>query len=151
MQSAMDKIPGLKELLDATALQIETLIGKPVQVFYKIEVRGLRATDLLDIVCEVCEVEREDMLSKKRYRELVTARQLFCHVAHTELRLTQERISKILGMDSHTSARHNILMAVDFIETNDGPFMNAYEALMQRISEKCKTITGEKVQTEIQS
>lgn len=148
----IEKIPGLKQLLDETEIKIEMLIGKPVKVYYNIRVINIRPGELLDIICEVCDVEIVDVLSPKRYAELVKARQIFSWFAYNEMKVQQKRIAEILGNRDHTTIVNALQQAKDFIDTNDVKFMPAYNAVDEKVKTIIKErISHEKVQTEIQA
>lgn len=118
MNKQIEKIPGLKDVLDSTALKVEEIIGRPVTVSYKINILGVTVSELMDIVCEVCDVERNDVLSERRYQELVVARQLFCWFANRELKQTLAHIGKVLKRD-HTTVIHSVKTVDDMIYTSN--------------------------------
>ena len=64
---------------------------------------------LINRVCIMCEVSRNDLLSKNRTQDLVRARSIIHNILSEKYRMSLSSIGKIFGQD-HTTVSHSINM-----------------------------------------
>ena len=57
---------------------------------------------VLDAVCSCMGIQKEAILGRKRYRELVAARQLYCYVARKMTKENTTSVAKFIGIDHST-------------------------------------------------
>lgn len=131
--SEVDKIPGLKQILDNCQKEVEQLTGYPVSVFYRLKFHHLTTSELIRIICDVCEVTWPQIVSDSRRIHIVIARQLFCWFALTVQQKTLSRIGEILGRD-HTTVIHSRNKVLAMKETGDELWMSAYTEIENRIN-----------------
>ncbi len=81
--------------------------------------------------------------SKKRDRELVDLRKIFCTLAKS-MGYTLNQIGKFLGSRDHTTVIHNINMFKSLFETNDA-FKSKYYIILRTITEKYGTSIMENI------
>ncbi|MGQ0740183.1 MAG: helix-turn-helix domain-containing protein [Bacteroidota bacterium] len=114
-QHEIDRVPGLREILSKCQQDIEQLTNIPVTVFYRIKFHHLSTSDLTRIICEVCEVSWQHILSDSRKSHYVIARQIYCYLAYTIQKKSLALIGKILGRDHSTviAARDKVITMKD--------------------------------------
>jgi hypothetical protein len=54
---------------------------------------------IMDVVCRYYNLKKEDVLTKRRYQELVTARHMFCNMCRMYTRSTTTSIGKYIQRD----------------------------------------------------
>lgn len=121
-QHEIDKVPGLREILKKCQQDIEKLTNVEVTVFYRIKFHHLSTADLTRIICNVCEVTWQQVLSDSRKSHIVIARQLYCHLAITVQKKNLVAISRILNRD-HTTIMHARDKVITMIEMQDELYM----------------------------
>ena len=130
----IDKVPGLREILNKCQQDIEELTKIPVSVFYRMKFHHLSTSDLTRIVCQVCEVTWVDILSQSRTAHIVIARHLYCYFAVTVQKKSLELVGKILHRD-HTSIIHARDKIIAMKQNNDELYMTPYFEIERRIDE----------------
>jgi chromosomal replication initiation ATPase DnaA len=131
----IDKIPGLKDVLIKCRKEIEVLMGKEVTVFFKIKVRHLTTNDLARIICEVCEVKWEQVISESRKAPLVMARHFFIFFSLRYQKKTQDQIAVVINRDDHSTVIHARDKIQNMLDTNDELYMPYYTEIDKRINE----------------
>ena len=89
---------------------------------------------LLDIVSEVTQVSKEDILSRSRTRHKVVARQLYSYFARTSLNMTLKDIGLQFGIH-HSTIIHSIELVKDMISTNDTQYISHINSISKHIKE----------------
>lgn len=87
---------------------------------------------LRQFVCEVCEIDWEQLTLKTRKRDIVLARQLYCWFAYSWVKINYKAIGEIVGGRDHTTAIHSCQTVKDLLDIKD-PKMTHYH---QRITVK---------------
>lgn len=133
-EKAIDKIPGLKALLDKCQDDVTALTGVPVTVFYRIKFHHLSTSDLMRIVCDVCEVSWAMILCDSRKSHYVIARHLYCWFAFNVQKKNLTVIGRILGKD-HTTVLYARNKVDDMKAINDELYMVPFLEIERRIDE----------------
>jgi chromosomal replication initiation ATPase DnaA len=131
----INKIPGLKEILDDCKCRVEALTGEKVTIHYSLRFHLLTTPQLQSIICSVCEVDWQQIISESRKAPIIIARHLYCYYAFTMQRKTLWQIAMILQRTDHSTIIHARDKVIRMIETKDdlyGPIINEIE---QKISE----------------
>jgi chromosomal replication initiator protein len=90
---------------------------------------------LMNVVCEIFEVEKNQVISKTRKRTFVEARKAFSYFASKKLGYTLSYIGKdILKKRDHSTVIHAIKSCEDLYET-DPVFRNKIDRVALKISE----------------
>lgn len=130
----IDKIPGLRQLLNKCQDDITELTGVPVTVFYRIKFHHLSTEALIRIICQVCEVTWAQITSDVRKSHYVIARHLYCWFAVNVQKKNLAAVGKILGRD-HTTIIH-ARNKVDIMKANnDELYMVPFTEINRRIDE----------------
>lgn len=133
--TAFEKWPGLKDILDKCIYECETLIGKKVSVKFSLKFHHLTTEQLATIICDVCEVKWEQVISESRKASIILARHLFCYFAFTVQKKTLWEIAHIIHRTDHSTIVHARDKVKKMIETNDEMYMPAFQAVEDRINE----------------
>jgi hypothetical protein len=109
--------------------------------------------EIVHLVCNFCYVDYDDMMSKRRFRELVDTRQMICYIINKYYheRVTLADIGLIINCD-HSSVIHSIKCVNNLIQTNKPYKKKLYEILFlieNDFSEHLKTISRNKSKTEM--
>jgi chromosomal replication initiation ATPase DnaA len=82
-------------------LEIDMLRGKIItpMVIPKFD---LELVEVLDIVSGITGVFQDDIISHKRYREMVTARALFCYICRVKMKKSLKYIGRFINRDHST-------------------------------------------------
>ena len=80
----------------------------------------LKPDEIIDKVCQFCNVEKHKVLGKRRDGYISECRHLICYVLHSDnyLRLKLTQISYMLGKRHHSTAIHSIKFIIAGIETD---------------------------------
>lgn len=129
----IERIPGLKDLLDKCYDDIATLTGKRVSVTFNIKFKEVTADHLRHIICRVCEVSWEDILTGPRKGSIIIARQLFCWFAMNVAGITCTETARILNKNHAT-----ILVSRDkvqnMIDTDDELYMVYFKPVNEAVN-----------------
>ena len=63
---------------------------------------------VLPVVAQIYNIRIEDLLGKKRLKELVAARQLAMYLLHTELQIPVTRVGRLIGGRTHATVIHAV-------------------------------------------
>lgn len=129
----IDKIPGLRGLLDKCEDDVKALTGQNVRVYFKIVPTGLTVSELSSVICEVCEVHWWDIVSESKKASFVVARHLFCYFAYYHLEIKLNRIAEILKRD-HTTVMYANNKVKNMIETNDELYIFPAKEIENRLN-----------------
>ena len=88
--------------------------------------------DVLKVVAQSCGVTVEQILSKSRKGEFVTARHIFCAIMKKELGYSYEEIGKINNGRDHTTTIHSVRTHNNRCETEDG-YKEHIESIINKI------------------
>lgn len=123
----------LRRIMCRCEEEIKKEIGQEVTLSYRLKYDLLSTEELKNLICDVCEVYWDDILSSKRSRIQVAARQLFCHYAVKIQNKTVTEIGKILNRD-HTTVIYSRDTIKDRIHTGDGSIMPFYLECEKRLA-----------------
>jgi len=73
---------------------------------------------IIDSVCTRMDITKDDLLSKRRYKNIVEARQVAMYVIHKRLSCTLNEIGRVFGLD-HSTVLYSIKTITNFIEMKD--------------------------------
>jgi chromosomal replication initiation ATPase DnaA len=133
--SQTKEIPGIRDVLVKCRQGIESILGKEVTVFFKIKVRHLSTNDLARIICEVCEVKWEQVISDSRKAPIVMARHLFIYFSLRYQKKTQDQIAVVINRDDHSTVIHARDKIQNMVDTNDELYMPYFTEIDKRINE----------------
>jgi chromosomal replication initiation ATPase DnaA len=133
--SAINIIPGLKELLDETQEKIQSLIGKPVSVHYEIRKHESSLLDLMDMVSAVGGVSVEEIKGHTRERRVLVWRQVYCWYGYHWCKRTLKEVGVSINRD-HTTVITAIDRVNNMIDTNDELYTMPMEAVKEKIIAK---------------
>jgi chromosomal replication initiator protein len=77
--------------------------------------------EVMEIVSQECGVTIEQIVSRRRFRFIVEARQILAKVLKDKCRMTFANIGKTIGDRDHTTAIHSVL-SYDNLYTTDDSF-----------------------------
>lgn len=92
----------------------------------------LNIENLGDIVCKYADISKEQLFSKCRKRNIVSARHCFFYLANKNLGYGSAYLGKYVGND-HATVLHGIQCAKDHIFTQWEPFTMLLDACLQEI------------------
>ncbi|MGN6438520.1 MAG: helix-turn-helix domain-containing protein [Agriterribacter sp.] len=109
----------IQTVLKSAGESIAQLIGREVEVFYRLKDNRVNVTTIWNAVLAVTGVSDQSIMGKARYKEIVSARQLFCYLAKRYTGLTLVEIGKYLGGRDHTTVIHSLQRMNELIDSND--------------------------------
>ncbi len=133
--NAIDRVPGLQEILDECKNKIENLTGEKVSIHYTIKFHHLATSDLARFICEICEVSWEKVASDSRKAQYIIARHLYCYFARTVQKKTLKHIAEVLGGRDHTTIIHAVDKVKTMIEINDELYIHPYNEIQKLITQ----------------
>lgn len=117
------RMPALKQIIAGAEQKILADFGVELTLTpsLKNEVSLIEARHsfLQQEVCNVFNVTWEQILSKSRKNEIVTARHIYIYLCFVMLNFNKTKIARILDKD-HTTAINSINVINDFIDIKDG-------------------------------
>lgn len=128
------------DILNITGRKIR-LIPQRMELADAIPVKKLTERDLLlrGIICTVCGVIWEQILSKSRQKQIVTARHLYSSYARSHLKLTFTEIGKHLGGKDHATVLNSLKVVRNLMFVRDEKMVQ----LVKAINEELKTSMNE--------
>lgn len=126
--------PEVQKLLDECQAKVQEIIGMPVTISYHLKFHHVTTDLLAAIICDICEVEWNQIAGDSRKMHIKIARQLFTFFSYTVQKKTLSQIAIMLKQD-HTSVIHNRDRIKAMIDTNDELYMPLYFAIEKRINE----------------
>lgn len=114
----IDRIPGLRAILDKCQEEVVKLTGVDVSVYFRLKFHRLTTNELANIICEVCDVKWDELVGKSRKTHYVVARHLFCYFSFFYQKQKLRRIAEVLDID-HTSVIHARDKVVTLLSVND--------------------------------
>ena len=73
---------------------------------------------VLPVVAQIYNIRIEDLIGKKRLKELVAARQLAMYILHTELQIPVTRVGRIMGGRTHATVIHGVEKITSELKNN---------------------------------
>lgn len=95
----------------------------------------MNLNDLLDAICVVNKQEKDRVLGKNRYKELVFTRQLFYYFAKTYYGATLKEIQEVVKVH-HTTILYSIELINNLIYIEDAIVLGRIERIKAYIKEK---------------
>lgn len=129
-----------EEILSITGRRIR-LIPQRMELADAMPVKKLNERDLLlrNIICTLCGVTWEQLTSKSRKKEIVSARHLYSSYARTHLKLTFKEIGKNIGGRDHTTIINSLNCVRNLMFVRDDMMVRFVKA----INEELKTAIHE--------
>jgi chromosomal replication initiation ATPase DnaA len=137
----MIESPQVAQILEQTSQALTDLTGHPVKVYavkaseVSISETTRRDNLLRKIVSEVTGLNWNVIASKKRDRELVEARQLYCVFAKKFLNISLKEIAKNIARDDHSTVIHSINTIKDLLETDHASIVSKYKVITDRLNQ----------------
>lgn len=123
-----------EEILNITGRKIR-LIPQRMELADAVPFKKLNERDLLlrNIICTVCGVTWEQVLSKRREKSIATARHLYSSYARTHLKLTFTEIGKNLGGKDHTTILNSLKVVRNLMFVRDEKMVRFVKAINEEI------------------
>ncbi len=100
---------------------------------------------VIDAICHVYEISQEKLSSRRRLREITSARQMFYKVAREYLGMTLNAIAGSLWADNykhdHTTVMHSVRLVNDLISIGDPEVIHQYEQVMSYIRQRANVVS----------
>jgi chromosomal replication initiation ATPase DnaA len=132
----IDKLPGIKEILDKAQNEIQWKLGLPVSVFYKIQIHNLSLDQVANIICTCCQITLPQLKGESRIEKIIVGRHIFCWYATTWCKVSLPKVADFLGYKDHTTVWHARNKVNDMIATANVVYMTAIETIGVRIGAK---------------
>ena len=116
----------VEEIVTQFKTEMKAVLGYDIDVWYNVVEHNI-VGDLFVILSNVsqcCMVTLDQLRSKKRQREIVEARQIYCKLAKKRTKYTLEQIGSAINKD-HATVLHSVRTCNNLIETNIN-FKNKY-------------------------
>ena len=109
-----------------------SLLDKEKFPFLNFEDIEVTREEIFDVVCKVCSVTKEQIISESRKRTIVDARKMVCAAIKIKHGTTLTEIGELIGDRDHTSIRHLILKFKDHC-SNDYEFRRKAKLVLNRL------------------
>lgn len=123
----------INQHLDTCKATIREILGTEVLISYKVVQPESYAAKIIDSVCQVCNITKEDLRSHKGARRFTDPRHLVCWFLKKRLTLSLKSIGGKINKD-HSTVIYGIRKVNGFIFTNDTAFCDA----IRQVEEKLK-------------
>ena len=74
-------------------------------VLYKKDVTRIKTDNIIEDVCKVYKIELADLMSNRRFRELVEPRQVLFYILHKKLKIKSTKVGKMFNKN-HATVLH---------------------------------------------
>lgn len=95
----------------------------------------LNKDNLVDLVSEICKIEKEKVFKRDRQKDVVMARHVVCYFARNYLLMGLEEIGKWLGIH-HSSVIHAINKVETFLEIKEEWYTDTIDRTNNTIKER---------------
>lgn len=100
---------------------------------------------VIDAICHVFEITEEQLCSRRRIREITSARQMYYKVAREYLGMTYTSIGASLRNAhrpyDHTTVMHSVSLVNGLISINDEEIIHQYEQVMSYIRQRASVVS----------
>lgn len=100
---------------------------------------------VMDAICHVFEITEEQLCSRRRLREITSARQMYYKVAREHLGMTFTSIGSSLRNEhrpyDHTTVMHSVALVNGLISVNDAEIIHQYEQVMSYIRQRASVVS----------
>lgn len=100
---------------------------------------------VIDAICHVFEITEEQLCSRRRIREITSARQMYYKVAREHLGMTYTSIGASLHNKhrpyDHTTVMHSVSLVNGLISINDAEIIHQYEQVMSYIRQRASVVS----------
>jgi len=131
----IDALPGVKSILDKCQQSVSEMVGYPVTIEYKMKIHKIKFTQLIDIICDVCEITVAELQGNSKVRRIVAGKQLLCFFSREWLHMEAKDIARLLNIQVE-NVFHHIRYAKEYIEANDNFYMLFAEQVKTKILKK---------------
>jgi chromosomal replication initiation ATPase DnaA len=131
----IDKIPGLKDVLSECRKKVEELVGHKVTIHFNLKFHHLPSAELARIICQVCEVSWEQVISENRKAPIVIARHLYAFFALKVQKKALWQVQEALGRADHSTICHARDKVQRMIDSQDDLYMPFITECEKRIGE----------------
>ena len=94
------------------------MVEQVVQKVVKFQTREATMDEIISVTCDQCHVTQEEIFSKSRKANIVTARQIAMYMAQQLTKLTSSRIGLLIGGRNHATVLHAIKQVRDRMATD---------------------------------
>jgi chromosomal replication initiation ATPase DnaA len=120
-------------VLDECQKRLTAIIGKPVNVLYRIKVNSINPQLIINFVCHVQKVFYSDVLSRSQERHLVISRNMISWLVKWYCGYTHEQISKLVNREI-SNVTHSLKTVDDMMGIADplylGPIQEVEKLLL---------------------
>lgn len=135
MMKTINDFPQVQAILDECQVKVQDIMGVPVTVSYKLKFHHLKSDDLAAIICDVCEVKWQQIISPNRKIGVKVARQLYCYFACMVQKKHLRIIAETLNYGDHSCVIHSRDKVKDMIAIQDELYMPLFGEIERRINE----------------
>lgn len=100
---------------------------------------------VMDAICHVYEITEEQLCSRRRLREITSARQMYYKVAREHLGMTYTSIGSSLRNEhrpyDHTTVMHSVALVNGLISVKDADIIHQYEQVMSYIRQRASVVS----------
>ena len=109
-----------------------SLLEKEKFPFLNFEDIEVTREEIFEVVCKVCGLTKEQIVSDSRKRTIVDGRKMVCAALKIKHNVTLTEIGEMLGNRDHTSIRHLLLKFKDHCQ-NDEEFRRKAKSVLNKI------------------
>ena len=100
---------------------------------------------VIDAICHVFEITEEQLCSRRRIREITSARQMYYKVAREHLGMTYTSIGASLRNEhrpyDHTTVMHSVSLVNGLMSINDAEIIHQYDQVMSYIRQRASVVS----------
>lgn len=128
----------VKDILNECQLKLSNVIGKPVNIMYRIKVNDINAQLIIQTVCAVMNLSYSQLISKSQEQQLVVGRNLVMWLTQYYCGLTAAKIADLVNRD-RTTVTHSVIKVNEMLDVADPLYMLP----IQKIEKIILNITNE--------
>lgn len=131
MLSTITKPTNIGETISVCQDRLESIIGLPVRVFYRIEPK-VTIGRLINLVEEEFKIPWNVITGKSRKAEVKLARQVFCWIAAVYIKSENKDTGFLINRD-RTCVSHTINHVKDMIEVSDMMYVSRIQSIEEKL------------------
>lgn len=94
---------------------------------------------IIDLCCDEFGIQRKTLFGKRRFRNIVMARQMACKLIKDELDYPLVAIGELMGGRDHSTVINSIRVINNLLVTNDNRTVTAYNNIKTNLFQKPST------------
>lgn len=124
--------------LNKCSLELQSITGRKVEVFYKYHEEKRPLEYLVNVVCGVCNVTFEDLVREDRNPTVVCARHIFFYLSVKVEGYTRTRVARLLNRH-HTTVIYALRHVGNMLDINDPQYSSFYWSIIKLVYETRST------------